>query len=89
MYCTTEVLFMRILDSNNDISIKDVVLYLKAEEAKEFYNSIGLLIEANDYSNHAHIDDASHEHAITVVLYDEHQLDSLSERSKKIILEDN
>ena len=79
---------MRILDNNNDIAINNVILYLKVEEAKELFESIGMLLEANDYSNHAHIDDATFEHEVTVVLYDEQNLGTLSERSKRIIHED-
>ena len=80
---------MRILNVNNDTAAKNVILYLKVEEAKELYDSIGMLLDKIDFNNHVHIDDSSYEHEVTVVLYDEQQMDSLSERSKRIILEDN
>ena len=79
---------MRILDTNADAAVKNIILYLKAEEAKELYDSIGILLKENDFNHHAHIDDASFEHEITLVLYDEQHMGSLNERSKKIIVED-
>jgi hypothetical protein len=47
-----------------------------------------MLLQDDDFENHAHIDDESFEHETTVVLYDERNIESLSERSKKVILED-
>ena len=79
---------MRILDVDNNIAINNTTLYLRIEEAKELYDSIGALLKANDFSEHIHINDASYEHEITIVLYDEQQMGSLSERSQKIILKD-
>ena len=80
---------MRILDIDADTAIKNILLYLKVGEAKELYDSIGTLLRKNDFSDHEHIDDASFEHEVTIVLYDEQYMGSLSERSKKIILEDS
>jgi len=79
---------MRILDITADTAIKNIVLYLKPEEAKDLYASLGALLNRNDFNNHEHIDDATYEHEITVVLYDEQNIESLNERSKKIILQD-
>jgi len=79
---------MRIFDTNADTTLNDIVLYLKLEEAKELYDSIGILLKKGDFNDHAHIDDASYEHEVTVVLYDEQKTESLSERSKKIVLDD-
>jgi len=79
---------MRILDTNSDTAIKNIILYLKAEEAKELYDSIGALLKENDLKDHAHVDDAAFEHEVTVVLYDERKVELLNERSKEIILKD-
>jgi hypothetical protein len=79
---------MRILDTKADTAIKNIILYLRIEEAEELYDSIGALLEANDFSNHAHISDALFKHEVTVVLYDEAHIESLSERSKTVILDD-
>jgi len=79
---------MRILDTINDSALKNVILYMKINEAKELYDSIGQLLDKIDFNNHAHINDELYEHEITVVLYDEKHTDSLSERSKEIIFED-
>ena len=75
---------MRILNTNSDTAIKNIILYLKVDEAKELYDSIGMLLEKNDFNSHEHIDDTFFEHEITVVLYNEQHMESLNERSKKI-----
>ena len=79
---------MRILNTNADIALKSIILYLKIEEAKELYDSIGMMLNEKDLSNHTHVNDLSFEHEVTLVLYDEQQIGSLNERSKRIILED-
>jgi len=80
---------MRILDVDNNSAIRKVILYLKIEEARELYSSIGMLLKECDYQNHSHVSDATYEHEVTVLLYDEHHMKSLNERSKRIILEDD
>jgi hypothetical protein len=80
--------FMRILDINTNTAIKDIILYLRIEEAEELHDSIGMLLKESDFKNHVHIDDESFEHETTVVLYDEQHIELLNERSKKIIMED-
>ena len=79
---------MRVFDPNTDTTLKDVVLYLKANEAKELLDSLSEMLETNDLNSHSHINDVSFEHEITVVLYEEQQIDKLNERSQKIIIED-
>ena len=79
---------MRILDTNTDIALKNIILYLRAEEAKDLHDSIGVMLENKDYHYHDHVNDATFEHEVTVVLYDEQQMESLNERSKEIILKD-
>ena len=79
---------MRIFDVDNDQALSNVVLYLKNEEAKELLDSLTSLIGDGDFSAHSHITDLEFEHELTVVLYDEQKMDSLNERSKKIILTD-
>jgi len=78
---------MRILDNNTDNAVRDITLYLKFEEAEQLYDSVGMLLKEKDFSIHVHINDASYNHEITIVLYDEGQMECLNERSKKIILE--
>ena len=81
------VRFIRILDVNTDKAIRNIVLYLKIEEAREVYDSLGMLLKENDFGAHAHINDESYEHELTVVLYDEQNMSSLSKRSIEIIKE--
>ena len=57
---------MRILDIDNDIALKNIITYLIVEEAKELYDSIGMLLKENDCNYHEHINDVLFEHEITV-----------------------
>lgn len=82
------MILLRILDTNTNTAIKNIILYLKIEEAKELYDSIGTLLKGEKSIDHAHVNDISFKHEITVVLYDEQKIESLNERSKKIILND-
>lgn len=79
---------MRILECSTDQSVKNIILYLNKEEAKELYDSIEILIQGNDDASHAHINDSTFEHEVTLLIYDENKLESLDERSKNIILYD-
>ena len=79
---------MRILDFDNDKSLKNIVIYLEVEEAKELFNSLKFLIEKNDPKNHVHVNDKEYKHEITMLTYDENDLSSLNERSKQLIEQD-
>ncbi|MGE5415656.1 MAG: hypothetical protein ACM3UZ_02605 [Acidobacteriota bacterium] len=79
---------MRILDVDNDRSVKDVILYLTIEEAKELLGDLQGLVAKMDLSAHAHVNDDAFEHEVTVVVYDETQLKALNERSRRLIIED-
>ncbi|MDD2377031.1 MAG: hypothetical protein PHD15_05705 [Clostridia bacterium] len=79
---------MRILDLDNDKSIKNAIIYLKINEAKELLDSINEIVKENDLNNHVHIGDIDFSHEITLTLYDEQKLDMLDERSRKIIIQD-
>ena len=65
---------MRILNQDTDNSIKNVTLYLKPEEAKELYDSIGMLLEDGNFEMHEHVCDKTYDHEITVVLYDDNYM---------------
>ena len=78
---------MRILDTDTNLASKNIILYLKPEEAKELYDSIGALLAKNNYNTHSHIADKDFDHEVTVVLYNEQQMETLNERSKQLILE--
>ena len=77
---------MRILDFDNNLALKSVVLYLRKEEAEELSSSIKDLILAEEDKNHSHVNDITYEHEITVVLYDDKNLESLNKRSQDLIL---
>lgn len=79
---------MRIIDCDNDKSVKNLILYLTTDEAKEMLNDLQSLVEKMDHTAHAHVNDNTFEHEVTVVVYDETQLEALNERSRKLIVED-
>lgn len=76
---------MRILDSEHDKALKNVILYLRLEEAKELMDDLARLIETKNLKDHAHINDQEYKHELTVLIYDENNLSSLDERSKRLI----
>ncbi len=78
---------MRMLDGERDIAIDNLTLYLKKSEAIELLGSLKRIIEAEDYGMHIHVSEDSYQREVTVLLYDENNIDSLNERSKKLILE--
>ena len=73
---------MRILNQDTNNSVKNVILYLKPEEAKELYDSIGMLLEDGDFERHEHVCDVSYKHELTVVLYDDEHMGLLDARYK-------
>ena len=77
---------MRILNTDADKALKNVILYLKVEEAKELYDSIGMLLKEDVSKSHVHVNDSSFEHELTIVLYDEEKIELLNERALQIIL---
>ncbi len=79
---------MRILDADHDKALKNVIIYLQPEEAKELMNDLAELVEANDLKKHAHVNDLEYKHELTVVLYNENNLNGLNDRSRKLIEQD-
>lgn len=79
---------MRIYDHKSDATSNNIVLFLKLDEAKELYHSLGSIIEKKSLHDHAHINDLEYKHEITITLYAEDDMEMLNERAKKVILED-
>lgn len=79
---------MRVLDLVEDRAVKNVVLYLKKDEAKELYDSLGSLLSSDKPGDHQHVDDENFSHEITVVIYGDGREDMLNERSRLLIVED-
>jgi len=77
---------MRIYNDDNDVTFKNVMLFLKRREAEQLLVSLQNLLETN--SHHEHINDSSYEHEITIAIYDERKLEMFDERTKKVLLED-
>lgn len=78
---------MRMLDSEKETAIDNLILYLKKNEALELRDSLNQLLEKENYTMHIHVSETTFQREITVLLYDEKELNSLNERSKKLILE--
>lgn len=80
---------MRILDSDKKQALKNIIVYLEIHEAKEMLDDLRSLIENyNKKGQHAHINDASFEHEITLTLYDKNDLAGFDETSIKIITDE-
>jgi hypothetical protein len=78
---------MRMLDEDKNVAIDNLTLYLKKAEAIELYNALETLIESNDYGMHLHVSEETYQREVTVLLYDETNVNTLNERSRKLILE--
>jgi len=78
---------MRLLDNDSDKSFDQVTIYLTKLEAKELVDSLENLIN-KPKGNHHHISSNDYKKEITVCIYDEKTLEGFSERSKKLIIED-
>lgn len=77
---------MRIFDSDNKQAIKHVILYLEIDEAKEMLGDLQSLIEqSNKTGQHAHINDASFEHEITLTIYKKNNLEAFDVTSQRLI----
>ena len=78
---------MRLLDGDSDKSIDEVFIYLTKLEAKELVDSLESLL-TDQLGSHNHISSSDHKKEITVCIYDEKFIEGFSERSKKLIIED-
>ena len=79
---------MRILNEDKDETIKNVLLCLTLEEARELRDDLSALIRNKNKSNHAHVNDTGYTHEITIALYDEDDLQGFAPRVIKAIRED-
>jgi hypothetical protein len=80
---------MRILDVDNEKSLKNIILYLTLSEAKEMNNDLSNLIKnVGKPMQHEHINDEEYEHEVTLTIYDENDLAGFDEISRKVIRED-
>lgn len=79
---------MRIFDEKKDTTIKNILLCLTPEEARELRDSLNLIIKNKSKIRHEHINDLDYSHEIIVTLYDEKNLQGFSSRMIKVIKED-
>ena len=78
---------MRILDTDHDVALREVCLYLTRAEAVELLGFLEQLLE-QPALHHCHVYDESYAKEITVTIYDDTNLEGFDERSRKLILED-
>lgn len=79
---------MRILNEDKDETIKNILLCLTLDEARELRDSLTSLIRNKNKPNHAHVNDAEYWHEITITVYDENNLQGFNSRVLNIIKED-
>jgi hypothetical protein len=78
---------MRILDEDNDRSLKRITLFLTADEANSLYNQLGKLL-SKPKTHHLHVEDENFEREITLAIYSASDLLKFDERSRKLIEKD-
>ena len=59
---------MRILNEDKDETIKNVLLCLTLEEARELRDDLTALIRNKNKPYHAHVNDTEYSHEITIAL---------------------
>ena len=79
---------MRIFHENKNETIKNILLCLTLDEARELRDSLNLIIKNKSQISHEHINDLDYSHEITITLYDEKNLQGFSSRIVKVIQED-
>ncbi|ABN53200.1 MULTISPECIES: hypothetical protein [Clostridia] len=79
---------MRILNQDNNIAVRNVLLMLTMEEAAELKDDLERLLSKKALNDHSHINDLEYEHELTISLYDENNIEEFDERIKKLIIQD-
>ena len=75
---------MRILNAELDTVIHNVVIYLTRDEAKQMKDFLEQLLEEPEL-HHVHVNDNNYSHEVTISVYDQDNLNSFDERSKRLI----
>ncbi len=77
---------MKILDIDTQKPLKTITLYLTISEAKEMHQDLSELIKNfGKPMQHEHINDAEYEHEVTLVIYDENNLEGFDKISVDLI----
>lgn len=79
---------MRILNEDNNKSMKNALLLLTVQEASELRDDLERLISQKIFNDHSHINDSDYEHALTIALYNPDNIEEFNERTKKLISQD-
>jgi hypothetical protein len=78
---------MRIQDMETGKRLQNVCIYLTDREIEEMKCVLeDFFTGALDH--HAHINDDSYKHEVTIAVYNDENFDQFDERSKRLILED-
>jgi len=78
---------MRIYSDDDDSVLKGVTLLLQESEARNLFYSLQDLLKQID-NNHAHVNDESYEHEITLAVYNNQNLESFDKRIQQVSAED-
>lgn len=78
---------MRILNIDSGQPLQNICIYLTPSELSEM---VGTLedFQSGEIEHHAHINDQTHRHEITLAVYTAQNLKDFDERSQRLILED-
>ncbi len=81
---------MRIYNKSQDITLKNIALFLTLEEAEELRDSLNCIIKDKEtkYTRHEHINDGDYTHEITISLYEGNGNRWLDPRIAKVLKED-
>ncbi|MFN8598015.1 MAG: hypothetical protein U0559_17750 [Anaerolineae bacterium] len=78
---------MRLLDLDHDQSLKNLGLYLTLAEARQMIGYLQTLLDDPD-ANHAHLNDSTFKHEVTISIYTDSNIQFYDERSRQLLNED-
>ncbi|MBP7074896.1 MAG: hypothetical protein KBA81_05870 [Rhabdochlamydiaceae bacterium] len=78
---------MRILNDESNEKLDNVSIFLTREEAIQFRGYLNQLLE-NPKLHHSHLSSSDYKKEITICIYEEDNITSFNERSRKLILND-
>lgn len=80
---------MRILNQDDDKSIKNILILLTPREAAELKDDLETLLKQTENNQHTHINDMEYSREITIAIYrNSESINHFDEKTRKLILID-
>jgi PHP family Zn ribbon phosphoesterase len=77
-----------MLNEDADVSVKNLVLMLTLDEAKELRDYLKALIDDFGKEGHTHVYDSEYQHSLTYAIYDETDISEFNQRIQYLLQHD-